>query len=64
MNVFLSLKAEIRLGAHHGWAKYFLHTCGFETLSAPVSFAATFAALPSVSLPPSTPLADDTDKRK
>jgi hypothetical protein len=34
-----------------------------ETLSAPALLAATFAALPSVSLLPAAPLPDDTDDR-
>jgi len=39
--MFLSAKAEILPGAHHGWAKYFADNRGFETLSAPASLAAT-----------------------
>lgn len=57
-------KAEILLGAHHGWAKYFADKRGFETLSAPASLAATLRGFTSVSLPPAAPLADDTDKPK
>ena len=38
--MFLSAKAEILLGAHHGWAKYFADNRGFETLSASASLAA------------------------
>jgi hypothetical protein len=37
---------------------------GFETRSAPVSLAATFAALPSVSLLPAAPLTDETDAQR
>ena len=41
INVFLSAKAEIQLGAHQGSAKYVPDNRGFETLSASASLAAT-----------------------
>ena len=62
--MFLSAKAEILLGAHHGWAKYFADNRGFETLSAPASLAATLRGFTFCVAAPAAPLADDTDKRK
>jgi hypothetical protein len=76
--VILSVKAEIPLKTCHDSPRYFLDSRRLFRSEAP-SFLTTadlklcrlpprsplpFAALPSVSLLPAAPLADDTDKRK
>jgi hypothetical protein len=63
INVLLSSKAETPLGTHHDWATYFADNRGFETLSAPASFAATLRGFTFCVAAPAAPLADDTDKR-